>query len=157
MVALLRRVPEARFLLLGRGGPDFAASSALHFPDIASRVTAPGPLEAASVATHLAACDVLVQPYPDGISGRRTSAMAGLALGRPIVTTAGSLTEPEWATSNAVLMSPVGGTEALAEAAIRLLSAGSERDALGDRGGAWYRAHFSMARTVESLLKSPPL
>ena len=43
------------------------------------------------------ACDLLVQPYPDGISSRRTSAMAGLALGVPVVTTTGHLTEPLWA------------------------------------------------------------
>ena len=40
-----------------------------------------------ALAQHVRACDVLAQPYPDGISSRRTSAMAGLALGVPVVTT----------------------------------------------------------------------
>ena len=40
-----------------------------------------------ALAEHVRACDVLVQPYPDGISSRRTSAMAGLALGVAVVTT----------------------------------------------------------------------
>lgn len=152
MVILLRRVPDARFLLLGRGGPKFAEALALSFPDVASRIAAPGALEAASVSTHLAACDVLMQPYPDGISGRRTTAMAGLALGRPIVTTRGHLTEQEWRTSDAVVLLPVGRAAELAEAAIRLLSRQSEREALGDRGRVWYRDNFSMSRTLRLLL-----
>ena len=38
------------------------------------------------LSRHLQACDVLVQPYPEGITSRRTSAMAALAHGRAIVT-----------------------------------------------------------------------
>ncbi len=155
MVSVLRKLPDARFLLLGRGGAEFAAGLTFSSPDVAGRVMAPGALDAASISTHLAACDVLMQPYPDGISGRRTSAMAGLALGRPLVTTSGHLTEREWSSSDAVVMSPVGRADDLAGATIRLLSTRSEREALGNRGRAWYRAHFSMTRTVERLLKLP--
>ena len=39
------------------------------------------------VSVHLSACDLMIQPYPDGISARRTSAMAALAHERPVVTT----------------------------------------------------------------------
>ena len=54
-----------------------------------------------ALADHIGACDLLIQPYPDGISSRRTSAMAGLALGIPVITTTGSLTESLWAETRA--------------------------------------------------------
>ncbi len=50
----------------------------------------------------------MIQPYPDGISSRRTSAMAGLALGLPIVSTSGHLTETIWAEHAAVVLTPIG-------------------------------------------------
>ncbi len=157
IVLLLRSVPEARFLLLGRGSAHFVASIALTSPDIAGRLVAPGTLEPARISTHLAACDILVQPYPDGISGRRTSAMAGLALGRPIITTSGHLTENEWRDAEAALLTSVGQTEEITRAAIRLLASKTEREALGFRGRTWYGTQFSMAKTLERLLGSPRL
>jgi len=157
ILAVLRSVPEARFLLLGRGGSDFAARIASASPDLASRLVAPGPLDRLSISLHLAACDLLVQPYPDGISGRRTSAMAGLALGRPVVTTFGHLTEDEWFRSDAVVLLPVGQAEEIARAVERLLSNRAESEVLGTRGRAWYEARFSIAKTLERLLESPRL
>jgi glycosyltransferase involved in cell wall biosynthesis len=151
ILAVLLAVPDARVLLLGRGSLDFAAHFASTSPDVTSRIIASGALEAASVSAHLAACDVLIQPYPDGISGRRTSAMAGLALGRPLVTTIGHLTEEEWNGSGAVLMTPVGRAEEVAQAVARLLAYPSEREALRARGRALYQARFSIAHTLDVL------
>jgi len=151
ILAVLLAVPDVRILLLGRGGPDFAKHLVSISPDVETRIVAPGALDATSVATHLAACDVLMQPYPDGISGRRTSAMAGLALGRPVVTTIGHLTEEEWIGSGAVVLTPVGRAEEMADAVARLLAHTSQREALRARGRAWYQVHFSIARTVDLL------
>jgi hypothetical protein len=83
--------------------------------------------------------------------------MAGLALGKAIITTTGHLTEAEWSTSAAVDLTPADRIDQLTRTAIRLLSARSERDALGARGQKWYRTHFSMATTIERLLNSPRL
>ena len=77
--------------------------------------------------------------------------MAGLALGKPVVTTTGHLTEEDWGGSGAALMMPVGRAEELARAAIRLLSAQSEREALGARARAWYRARFSIEHTLDAV------
>jgi glycosyltransferase involved in cell wall biosynthesis len=151
ILALLIAVPDVRILLLGRGGPDFAAHLVSISQGVESRIVATGELEATSVSAHLAACDVLIQPYPDGISGRRTTAMAGLALGRPLVTTAGHLTEDDWAGSGAAVLTPVGRAEELAQAVMHLLTHPSEREALQVQGRAWYRAHFSVARTLDLL------
>ena len=50
---------------------------------IAGRIFATSRLSPADVALHLAACDLLLQPYPDGVTARRTSVMAGFVNGRP--------------------------------------------------------------------------
>ena len=49
----------------------------------------------------------LIQPYPDGVTSRRTSVMACLSQGRAVVTTAGRLTEPLWPASGAVALADV--------------------------------------------------
>ena len=56
------------------------------------------------------------QPYSDGITSRRTSAMACLSRGRPVVTTSGHLTEPLWAETRAVEIVEVGDSAAFARA-----------------------------------------
>jgi glycosyltransferase involved in cell wall biosynthesis len=151
IVSILREVHDARILLLGRGSLEFAGSLASTYPDLAARLVATGALDAASISLSLAACDVLVQPYPDGISGRRTSAMAGLALGKPLVTTSGHLTEPDWAYSNAVVLAPVERAADLTRAVIRLLSSHDDCEALSVRARSWYRARFSIERTLNVL------
>jgi glycosyltransferase involved in cell wall biosynthesis len=151
VVNILRAARDARFVLLGRGGLEFAGRLVSAYPDLGSRIVAPGALSATEVSCHLAACDVLVQPYPDGISGRRTSAMAGLSLGKPLVTTTGPLTESEWASSGAVVLVPVGEPLEVVSAVIRLLASRDEQNELGARARAWYQARFSIEYTLASL------
>src|SRR5512135_1070561 len=59
--------------------------------DWTARVITPGPLPAPAIAEYLRACDLVLQPYPDGASGRRTTLMTALANGVPVVTTLGVL------------------------------------------------------------------
>jgi glycosyltransferase involved in cell wall biosynthesis len=148
---ILEIARDARFLLLGRGGLEFATRLASTHPALASRLVAPGVLTANELSNHLSVCDVLVQPYPDGISGRRTSAMAGLALGKSMVTTTGHLTEDEWASSGAVMLVPVNESNNIVSAVLRLLAAPSQREALGTRARSWYTEHFSIAHSLGVL------
>ena len=110
LLELADRNATVRFLLLGRGATRFGRDLGL-----GERVRFLDDLAAPVVAAYLAACDVLIQPFPDGISARRTSAMAGLALGLPIVTTQGQLTDSVWVASSAVALAPAGDVLTLAE------------------------------------------
>ena len=65
----------------------------------------------------------MLQPYPDGISSRRTSAMAALSHARPVVTTSGPLTEDVWEASGAAVLVPVADATGLAEATAALATA----------------------------------
>jgi glycosyltransferase involved in cell wall biosynthesis len=147
----IARSTQARVLLIGRGSLEAAADLAARDPAIRGRIAAAGELSAEQVSSHLAACDVLVQPYPDGVSTRRTSAMAALAHGTALVTTEGALSEPLWAESGAVLLAPAAQPAALGGLAAGLLADPARRDALGAAGRALYRERFSLRHTIEVL------
>jgi glycosyltransferase involved in cell wall biosynthesis len=138
-------------LLVGRGSVAFAELLVRENPALAGRLRARGEATEEAVAANLGACDLLVQPYPDGVSTRRTSLMAGLALGVPTLTTRGSATEPVWGKEGLVVLAPAGDHAALAEAAERLLADAAARRGLGARGAAGYAQHFSIDHTVRAL------
>jgi hypothetical protein len=150
--SLLAWRKDAVALLIGKDGERLAARLMRRFPAVASRVRASGALLAEDVSCHLMACDVLIQPYPDGISTRRTSALAGLAHGRPVVTMAGPLTEDWWAESGAARLLGAGDWDGCAGAVAELLDKPQERQALGQRGQEMYEAHLSLAQVVNRLL-----
>jgi glycosyltransferase involved in cell wall biosynthesis len=114
-------------------------------------VTATGPLPAAEVAECLRACDLVVQPYPDGASTRRGSLMAALANGVPVVTTVGALSEPVWA-GGAVAAVPAGDPERLADRALELLGRPERLRDLSAAGRRLYEEQFAIERTVATLL-----
>ena len=120
-------------------------------PSLAGRLFATGHLAAQDLSHHIAACDVMLQPYPDGISSRRTSAMVALSHGRAIVTTAGWLTEPMWAEAGAAILAPVDDPHALAAAAATILFDVSQREDVGRRAAALYDARFHLRHSVAAL------
>ena len=143
-------------VLIGRDSEKFAASLVHAHPFLAARIRAIGYLAPEEAAAQLAACDLLIQPYPDGVSTRRTSVMAGLALGRPIVTTAGALTEGVWRESQAVALVPAENPAAFIDAAEFLLTNTNEREAYGVRARAFYAAHFALDQTICRLRAESP-
>lgn len=149
---LLARRPGVRLLLIGRGSDRFRAELIASGP--AGQVLATGELGADDLSAHLRACDLLLQPYPDGVSSRRTSAMAGLANGVPVVTNLGFLSEPLWATAPGVTAGP--DLDRIAEAAAAVLDLDPPaRVALGRRGADLYDATFSAARVIATLRGRP--
>lgn len=147
---VMNDTPDCIVLLLGRGGESLRAMLVESHPNLASRLFTTGALEAADLSRHMSACDVMLQPYPDGISSRRTSAMAVLSHGVPMVTTKGELTETLWDNSRATLLVPVsdGG---LAEAIKYLLDNAEQREALKAAGASFYKKHFDLSFTVSAL------
>ncbi len=107
---LLRRLPGARVVLVGEGSEMFARRLPA---DLRERIESTGRLPGAAAAAALRACDLLVQPYPDGVTTRRTSVMGALTTAVPVLTTAGPLTEPVWAQTSAVALAPAGDVRAL--------------------------------------------
>lgn len=158
LAVLLRRSPDRVAFLIGRGGDRYCDRFAADHPDLVGRVVATGQLPAAAAAAFILACDILVQPYPDGISSRRGSAMAGLALGVPTVTNVGFLSESVWGTESAgVSVANSPNPADMLEAAESLLSLPpDERAALGRAAAAWYRSRFAIEHTIARLRAAAP-
>jgi glycosyltransferase involved in cell wall biosynthesis len=149
--AIMESAHAPSLLLLGEGSDRFRVALLRRHPSWAPRVHAGGYLPAADLGAHIAACDLFVQPYPDGITSRRTSAMACLSRARPIVTTSGRLTEPLWAESGAVAIADVADSTAFASAALALLADDEARVALGACGEHVYDERFSVTQIVNTL------
>lgn len=143
--------PWPALLLIGAGSETFQGRLVAAHPTWVGRVHATGYIGPQQLRGCLEACDVLVQPYPDGISSRRTSAMAGLSLGRPVVTTSGHLTEGLWGETGAVMLTDVVDPEGFASAVNQLLADDERRHTLGAHGRQVYEEHFSVGRTVNAL------
>ncbi len=140
--------PDRQILLVGDGSQEFAR--ALPHPQL---VTATGRLDANAVASHLSACDLMLQPFPDGASTRRGSIMAGLALGVPVVSNLGEASESIWQNERALALAP--NAEDLGDVVDRLLASPAERIAIGQRGRQLYEEQFSLAHTARLLRNQP--
>ncbi|MBI3450694.1 MAG: glycosyltransferase family 4 protein [Acidobacteria bacterium] len=148
---VLRRDAARRCLLIGRGGERFASELAGRAPDLADRIAITGSLPVDEVASHVRACDVMIQPYADGVTTRRGTLMASLALGVPIVTNLGPLSEPIWVGSDVLSVAADPRPASIVAAAERLLSRPETWEDRGRRGKAFYEERFSLARSLVTL------
>lgn len=82
---------------------------------LAGRVHWTGFLSPVRVSSFLAASDIMVMPYRDGVSLRRGTLMAVLAHGRPLITTAPPEPAAEFRHGENMWLVPAGDTSGLAE------------------------------------------
>ena len=75
------------FLQLGSGAPDVSVPQGI-------RVVRPGALPAREAGALVAAADLFLTPFVEGVSTRRTSFMAGLCQEVAVLGTRGELTDP---------------------------------------------------------------
>jgi hypothetical protein len=138
-------------LLIGAGSEVFRRRLIDQRPAWAMRVHATGHVPASELGGLIAACDVFVKPYPDGVSSRRTSALMCLAQGRPVVTTSGHLTEPFWAETGAVVLAGVLDVSGFVSGARRLLQEPMARLQSGEQGQRLCRERFTLSHVVQAL------
>lgn len=151
LAALLERGSRRVAMLVGPGGEQLVEEIAATAPSLRPRLHATGRLTAAAAAAHLAAADLLVQPYRDGISTRRGTAMAGMALGGCLLSETGAATEPVWQGSGAVALVVRGDGGEMVAAAEALLGDAERRRALGTAAQRLYQEQFALAHTVHKL------
>jgi hypothetical protein len=148
LLRLADRSPHLKVVFLGRGSQEFCERLRREHAFLKETLLGTGSLPEQEVADHLAACDLLLQPYPDGISTRRGSAMAGLALGVPMVSNTGHLTEEFWRELDCVALAPAPTAEALLDCLLRLIDDAAERERLGRRSREVYQQRFSLQKTL---------
>ena len=152
VIRVARSAPATSFVLMGRDSDAFLQELIARTPELAGRVHATGATPPESVSVALQACDVIVQPYGDGASSRRSTLMAALVHGRPVVTTEGRLSESVWRETGSVRLVPPGDPEAAARAVIALCHDPAERARLGLAGRAVYAERFDLSHTIRALL-----
>ena len=143
-------IPQT-ILLMGDGSHQYRQSLMERESRLGAVIQATGRLSACELSHHLSACDLLIQPYPDGVSSRRTSFMAGLANAKPTVTTTGWLTEPLWFDSGAVALAAAGDTDAFVKQVRRLRDEHAERLRAGSAAARLYKERFDISHTISAL------
>jgi glycosyltransferase involved in cell wall biosynthesis len=151
---VLPHARDAVGLLLGRGSARIAAQVSAAAAVPASRIFAFEDLPADEISCRLQGCDVMVQPYPDGISSRRSSAMAALAHGLPVVTNTGFLTDPLFAGTAGVAKIKGRDADLLAKLVHGFLLAEDSRIAFGAGGREFYQENFAVEHVVAKLLET---
>jgi glycosyltransferase involved in cell wall biosynthesis len=144
--------PKAQsILLMGKGSTEYREALLVKYPRFEGLIEATGALSAGELSCHITACDLLIQPYPDGVSSRRTTLMAALSHGKPSVTTSGPLTEDLWASSGVVPMAPTGDVPAFVELVRSLRDDPAERARVGQAARALYQERLDLRYTISSL------
>jgi len=151
---VLRDAPNSVALLLGNNGDAYAASLKSDSPDLAARLQGPGRLDNAVLSHYISACDLMLQPFPDGLSSRRTSLMNVLSHGVAVVSNVGHLTESLWAESNSVALASTSEPTQLAALCEKLLRDHETRAALAQAGLTLYRSRFDWPAIISTLRSS---
>jgi hypothetical protein len=83
--------------LFGRGSKQFLSQINKQEWNHHKKILCFDDLNEVQLSQEIQTCQLMYQPYPlDGITTRRTTAMACIALGVPLITNLGSLSEPLW-------------------------------------------------------------
>jgi glycosyltransferase involved in cell wall biosynthesis len=134
-------------LNLGAGTPEITVSG--------TKVLTTGPMSDADVARHLAAADIFLSPFIDGVSTRRTTVMAALQHEVPIIGTDGPLTDTVMREApDAMRLTPVGDRAAFARAARELAGDSHDLRVRGRAAKTLYDQEFSWPATSKRLIEA---
>jgi Glycosyl transferases group 1 len=152
---LLDNHPERAVLLIGQDGQHLRGQLLEQHPQFYDRIHSTGSLSSREVSLQISACDLMLQPYPDGASTRRGGLMAALSHGKPIVTTSGRLTEAFWQESGAVVLASAGNHAEIIDSVGDLLADQCKRERLAAAAKITYARHFDLFKTVSMLQNGP--
>jgi glycosyltransferase involved in cell wall biosynthesis len=155
LARIAHEIPNQPFLLMGRGSREFREHVIERYPAWEKNLHATGLLAADDLSHHLAACDLMIQPYPDGATTRRGSLMAGISHGKVILTTSSSVMEPLWAQSAAVGLTPAGDADAYMQLLRELTGNAAERTRMSHAAQKLYQERFDISHTVAALHLTP--
>ena len=155
LIGTLRQVQQADVVLLGNRSDQFAAELREKASDFGARIHGTGLLPDSELGSYISACDLMVQPYPDGVSSRRTSLMNVISRGVPVVSNLGHLSETLWSESQALALASSYVPTQVASFCAQLLQDDSARRQLAEAALNLYRSRFEWAKIVSALRSSP--
>lgn len=140
-------------LNLGAGAPPLGVPSGVE-------IVSPGPLSESQLSLRLRASDFVLLPFTDGVSTRRTTLMAALAHGLPVLGSRGHNTDAALASApEAIALTPAGDPEAFSRAAVELASDPDRRRRLGEAAARLYDERFDwpvIARAALAVVDQRP-
>jgi glycosyltransferase involved in cell wall biosynthesis len=114
----------------------------------------PGPLSDADLASHLAAGDVFLATYLDGVSTRRTSLISALQHGLAVVGTTVGRSDSVLLDDPGLIVVGAGDIDGFARAVARLVADGTERAQRGSAARALYERAFSWDVVAQAILEA---
>jgi glycosyltransferase involved in cell wall biosynthesis len=156
LAALVERGQDARLLIIGGELGDSDPANRAYAQrirqliaerDLASRIVFTGYVDLPQVSAHLLAADLAVMPYRDGVSFRRTTLIAILQHGLPVISTTPAICLPQIVDGENMLLVPPADAPALSEAVIRVASDPDLAKHLG-QGASMLGASFDWAQIV---------
>jgi glycosyltransferase involved in cell wall biosynthesis len=151
LVALAGDARSQTVLLMGQGSDRYREALVGRHPGLSGVVQAAGSLKAEDLSCHIAACDLLFQPYPDGVSSRRTSSMVALSHGKTVVTNLGALSERFWKETEALVLAPTADVQTLIRLLREVRYDQDRRARIGRAAQRLYQERFDITHTVEAL------
>lgn len=150
-IADARDPHRIRVFNLGADAPSLQANPAI-------RVVRPGKMSAEQLSLHLWASDLMLLPLTNGLSTGRTTLMAALAHGLPVLGLRGRATEDVLLErADIITLTPVGDRDAFSHAAADLVTDRRRLRARGQAGRRFYLEHFDwphVARRVMSAIEN---
>ncbi len=124
-------------------------------PELRDAVTVTGELPDAEAASALSRCDVVALPFREGVSLRRTTLAAALALGRAVISTRSEAPPAALREGQDLLLVPPADAQALADAIVALADDPARRAELGRhaRAAAEQFAWPSIAERIEGVYR----
>jgi len=119
-----------------------------------SQIRSPGAISNEELSLHLRASDILLLPFTDGLSLRRTTLMAGLAHALPVLGLQGFNTDRVLVHHpDAIKLTPFGDVEGYATAAVQLARDPALLRATGDAAQRLYAEHFDWPLVAQRVLR----
>ncbi len=144
----------ATLLIVGQDQATFSAAAAKAGLTVPAEVICTGYATTEEVSHYLQCGDLMLAPFMDGVSTRRTTVVAALQHGLPVVSTEGRCTErPIFA--GAVSMTPCHDEEGYVRAAHRLAHDPIARRGLSEQGRQLAEQRFSWPAIARSLIDEP--
>jgi glycosyltransferase involved in cell wall biosynthesis len=140
---------KVHLLFIGSGGEHLRKICPDHLHPM---LTTTGALGCEAVSHHLQLVDVLISPFLDGISTRRSSAISCLAHGLPLLTTSGRLSDALWLEAFGDYLIPVENEDAYFASAQQLCLHAENQANLAQKSKFLYQSQFTWERIAGRFL-----
>jgi glycosyltransferase involved in cell wall biosynthesis len=112
-----------------------------------------GSLPHPEVSRLMAACDLLVLPFTDGISSKRTTLAAALLHGLPVLTSRGQHVDSMFVHRENIYLVPLGDDKAFADGLMELVGCSELRARLARGARALYETHFAWEVIADRIIR----